>query len=97
MAGVIKTTRGPIEILDQDGPVIFFEVVPQWGHTDGVLEVSPMVYRHRLDDAGGVVRCVERVATLRCTENGANALVASMKEAILSKQTASADPEGPAN
>lgn len=85
-----------IPVAADHGPIITFEIAPNFGHVLGLIDVSLVISRAVQSASGGPTREAVQVANLRCTATGAASLRDALNGALLMLQPVE-NPEGPKN
>ena len=94
--GTVKLGDATLQLNANTGPIIFFEMAPNFGHVVGVIDIALVTTRATSGDDGKVVRQAEVVANLRCTRQGALDLKSALEGALLMLEPVE-NPEGKAN
>lgn len=96
MAGKMKFGDADIVLDDNQGPIIFFELAPSFGHIAGIIDVCLATTRAKPGVDGSVTREATVVANLRCSAIGARELRDALNGALLMLEPVE-KPDGPAN
>ena len=82
-----------INLAPERGPIITFEIAPNFGHILGLIDVSLVISRAVQAGDGSSTREAVQVANLRCTAAGATSLRDALNGALLMLQPVD-NPEG---
>lgn len=85
-----------IPMSAERGPIITFEIAPNFGHVLGLIDVSLVISRAVQAADGSPTREAVQVANLRCTSAGATSLRDALNGALLMLAPVE-NPEGKSN
>lgn len=73
----------PLVVEGVHAPFIYFDEAPNFGHGNGVINVTLATYRNTATSDGGVAQDIVAVAHLRCTIPAAIVLRRALDQALL--------------